>query len=231
MDRMTGVLIAAILSTGCVVSAFYFLRAYHEKNYVRGFWLKGAAAVFFVAVGTVLLLCGEGTTFGRLTLVGLILGLFGDQLLAMRLIHEKQHDLFFTTGALSFGVGHVLYVMALRSVSVLKIWIILPVFLVGGILSLLYAVRKGTDVGKKTPLAVGYISIVLVMASVAISAAVQLQSVAGILFSVGGVLFCISDNILCAYCYGKNPVWRMNRDIHITYYAAQLAIAWSIMFI
>lgn len=228
---MTGVLIAVILSAGCAVSAFYFLRAYRDEKYVRGFWLKGAAALFFVAVGVVLFLCGEGTTFGRLTLGGLILGLCGDQLLAMRLIHKKQHDLFFTIGALSFGVGHVLYVMALQSISALKGWIILPVFLVGGILSLLYAIRKGTNVGKKTPLAVGYIAIVLAMASVAISAAVQLQSAAGILFSVGGVLFCISDNILCAYCYGRNPVWRLNRDIHITYYAAQLAIAWSILFV
>jgi len=97
--------------------------------------------------------------------------------------------------------------------------------------SLVYAKREGTDVGKKTPLAVGYISIVLLMASVAICAAVRTGSIAGILFAVGGILFSISDNILCAYCYGKKSVWKMNRDLHIAYYGAQLIIAWSIFFI
>ena len=231
MGQMMGVLLAVLLSAGCAVSAFFFLRAYREENFVRAFWLKGAAALFFVAVGAVLLSCGEGSRFAWMTLGGLALGLCGDQLLALRLIYEKQHDFFFTIGASSFGIGHVLYVLALRTVGALKVWIILPVFFVGGILSLLYAGKKGTDVGKKTPLAIGYISIVLFMASVAVNTAVQSQSLAGLLFSVGGVLFCVSDNILCAYCYGKKPVWRMNRDIHITYYAAQLAIAWSILLI
>ena len=229
---MNGYIIAAAIFTiTCVVSAIFFMKSYRAENFVRSFWLKGAAAVSFVAVGTSLLLFKENSAYASTVLLGLIFGLCGDQLLAIRLIHRNHHDLFFTIGALSFGVGHVVYVMAQRMIGEIHIPILLVAFLASAILSLIYARKKGTDVGEKTPLAIGYIAVVLTMGSAAISVAATTGSVAAILFSAGGILFGVSDNILCAYCYGKKPVWRMNRDLHITYYGAQLAIAWSILFI
>lgn len=231
-EEMTAfIMLAAILTAGCIFSAYHFLSVYRKEEFVRGFWRKGAAALFFVAVGVVLLLSKGASVFAWLVVGGLVLGLCGDQLLAMRLIHRKYHDLFFTIGALSFGIGHGLYVLALRHVGMLRVSIILPVFSIGAVLSLVYAVKMGTNVGKKTPLAVGYIAVVLLMGSIAVGAAIDSMSLGGLLFAVGGILFCVSDNILCAYCYGKEPVWNMNRDLHIAYYGAQLAIAWSILFI
>lgn len=224
-------LIAAALSVGCAVSAVFFLRAYREERFVRAFWLKGAAAAFFVAVGGVMLFSRPDGGDVWLVLLGLVFGLCGDQLLAMRLIHRKYHDQFFTVGALSFAVGHFLYMASQLQIGDLRLWIILPAFLIGAALSLAYARRQGTNAGEKNPLAMGYIAIVLLMACTALSAAVTSGSPAGILFAFGGIMFTVSDNILCAFCYGKSPVWKQNRAVHITYYAAQLAIAWSILFI
>lgn len=226
---MMGVLTAAALSAGCAVSAKVFLDAYRREDHKRAFWWKGLAAVCFTAVGLVLLSRGEGSGFARMTVWGLFFGLIGDQFLAARLIYKKQHDLLFTIGALSFAVGHGWYVFALRSLGTLRWEIVLPVFALGAVLSLRYAARMGTDLGEKKAVGMAYVAVVLMMAAVAVGTAVATGSAAAILFSFGGVLFCVSDNILCAYCYGKAPLWRMNRDLHIAYYGAQLAIAWSIL--
>ena len=225
------VIFAVALTFGCAISARFFLKAYSEENFVKGFWLKGAAAAFFVAAGAVLV-CYKGLSpYASLTLGGLIFGLVGDQLLAMRLIHRNYHDLFFTIGAASFGVGHVLYILALWGAGGVSLLLVLSFFVVGALLSVLYGKAKFMDFGDKKPAAIAYMSIVLLMASVALCVAVRTMSVSGILFALGGILFSVSDNILCAYCYGRNPVWKMNRDLHIAYYGAQLAIAWSILFV
>lgn len=223
--------LAVLCSVGCVFSAKKFLQAYHEENYVKGFWLKGAAAVFFVSVGMLCLLHNGTVADSRLIVCGLMLGLVGDQLLAMRMIHKNLHDPFFIAGALAFGVGHVMYMIFLYRTCAVSVSVVLPVLFAGVLMSLWYAKKSGTDVEEKTPLAAAYIVLVLLMASTAISFAVMTGAVSGILFGLGGVLFALSDNILCAYCYGKNPVWKMNRDLHIAYYGAQLAIAWSIFFL
>ncbi len=225
-----GIMTAAVFTVCCCVSAGLFVRAYRDQDYVRGFWLKGAAALFFVATGVALLVEHGGNRFAVLTVLGLVLGLAGDQLLALRLIHMNYHDLFFTIGALSFAAGHVLYILALRLICTLNVAVILLVFVLGALLSFWYAKKTGIDVGEKTPFAVAYIAVVLLMASVAICAAIRSSSVCGWLFAVGGILFSVSDNILCAYSFGRNPIWKMNRDLHIAYYGAQIAIAWSILF-
>ena len=223
--------LAVLCSVLCVFSARLFLKAYYEENFVKGFWLKGAAALSFVLVGFALLAWKGSGVNAELVVCGLVLGLVGDQLLAMRLIHKNLHDPFFIAGALSFGVGHVLYILFLSKTEEVKLKIVLPVLLIGLLLSLVYARKSGTDVKEKTPLAAVYIALVLLMASTAVSVAFMTGTLSGVLFALGGILFSLSDNILCAYCYGKNPVWKMNRDLHVTYYGAQLAIAWSILFL
>ena len=132
---------------------------------------------------------------------------------------------------MSFAVGHFLYMAALQNTGAVKLSVVLSALFVAILLSFIYGKKTGMDFGEKTPVAIAYICVVLLMASVAISVAVRTMSVAGVLFALGGMLFSVSDNILCAYCYGKKPVWKMNCDLHIAYYGAQLAIAWSILFV
>ena len=229
MSEVTAIVLAAVFTLCCTVSAYFFLRAYRREDFKSGLWLKTVTSLFFTVVGMVLMISGGVSKFALLTVCGLVLGLAGDVLLAFRQIYKAQCELFFTIGAVSFAIGHAMYVLALRTFSVLNWWIILAVFIVGAALSHWYAVRMKIDVGKKKTLAMLYVAIVVFMAAVAVCVAITSGSPAAILFAVGGVLFAVSDNILCAYSYGKNPVWRMNRSLHIAYYGAQLAIAWSIL--
>ena len=46
--------------------------------------------------------------------------------------------------------------------------------------------------------------------------------------TLGGLLFTVSDNILFAYKLGEKPRFLQNIALHVAYYLAQFAIAFSI---
>ena len=48
-------LLAAGISMFCIAFAQFFMRAYKEEAFGRAFWLKGGAALCFVALGALLL--------------------------------------------------------------------------------------------------------------------------------------------------------------------------------
>lgn len=231
MDLKASIMVALLCTVGCAVSAVFFLLAYRRKEFKRGLWLKTLTSVFFVAVGIIMMTNSNSKSVALQVVCGLILGLIGDVLLALRQLYKARREFFFTIGALAFAVGHAMYILALRSIAFVHWAIVLGLFAVGMLLSHGYALYKKIDVGSKKLPATIYLAIVVLMASVAVSTGIVVRSPAAILFAVGGLLFAVSDNILCAYSYGNKPIWRMNRILHIAYYGAQLAIAWSILFI
>ena len=202
--QYSDLLIAAGISMFCIAFAQSFMRAYKEEAFGRAFWLKGAAALCFVALGA-LLGKAENPGYGKLLLIGLTLGLCGDELLALRFLVPKLHDLMFAAGAGAFAVGHFFYMKALYDLGSVRLVTLIPVFLIGLTIAYIYGKKHGSNAGPLQPAGLAYMAL-------------------------GGVCFGVSDNILFAYCFGKQPVWRMNVWVHITYYAAQLLIAWSIFF-
>ena len=207
-------LVAIVLTALCAVSGGIYLVFCKRKDYRRAFAYKGTAGLCFVVLGLLgtdanirsMLGTGGAAPAGAwLVAAGLIFGLLGDQLLALRFICVKKKTQFFAAGAASFAVGHVLYIIALSHRA--------PGILLGGLaigfvalaLSGVYNYRKDTNAG-------------------------NMPGVSTLLFAIGGVLFIISDNILCAYSFGSERRFGANIGIHATYYAAQLLIAWSIFF-
>ena len=73
-----------------------------------------------------------------------------------------------------------------------------------------------------------YLGIVITVSAVAIGVLVKRGSVGAGLFVLGGLLFTVSDNILFAYKLGEKPRFLQNIALHVTYYLAQFAIAFSI---
>ena len=96
---------------------------------------------------------------------------------------------------------------------------------------MLFFRSKKVQAGKLQLPAVGYIALVVFMDAVACSAAVRGFSVGLLLFAAGGICFAVSDNLLCAYCFGTGRSRSVDRAVHISYYAAQLLIAWSLRFL
>ena len=224
-------LIPVAASVGCILFAVYFLRAYKRADYHCAFWLKGGAALCFVLLGSALLLPAENKTYARLLVAGLLLGLCGDELLALRFLVPKLHDFFFGIGAAAFATGHFFYMKALYDLGCIRLVSLLPVLGLGLLAAFLYGKHQGSNAGSLQIAGVLYMALVVFMGSVAISAAIHAPGPGLLLFALGGICFGLSDNILFAYSYGKNRTWGMNVWVHITYYAAQLLIGWSILFV
>ena len=224
-------MLGILLSLGCAVTAHFFLRAGWREDYRRALLLKGTASLCFVLLGAVNRRLCPDDLFGLIIQMGLCLGFLGDELLAMRYIKPERHDAFFSQGAAVFALGHLLYITALFLQDRGLLPLSLPVLVLGIGASWLYQRAKKTDAAKLQLPATLYIALVVFMASVACAAAVRGFSVGLLLFAAGGICFAVSDNLLCTYCFGTARSRAVDRAVHITYYAAQLLIAWSLRFL
>lgn len=73
-----------------------------------------------------------------------------------------------------------------------------------------------------------YLGSVVFVTAAAIGALLKNVTLGTGLFVLGGACFVISDNILLTYKFGKEPSFKQNVVLHVAYYLAQFAIAWSI---
>ena len=74
-----------------------------------------------------------------------------------------------------------------------------------------------------------YICVVIFMAATAIGVFFKQLTVGAGLFALGGILFAVSDNILFAYKLSEKTKFKQNIALHVAYYLAQIAIAFSIL--
>ena len=220
----TGLFIAcAALTAACALIAVYFMKAFREKTYDRAAILKTAAGLCFLMIGVLFAAGMSGDKrFAWLVTAGLAFGVLGDLLLAIRFIRPAQHDRFFVSGALSFAVGHWLYIYAMLTKYSVSFPVVLTVGIVGLAAAATYVKSKKTDAGRR---------MVFGSVSLAISAATVSVGAATLLFAVGGVMFPISDSILSAYSFGPDKHFGLNIGVHATYYLAQICIAWSLAFV
>lgn len=224
------IVVCAILVPLCAVLARFYLRAGWRGEAKKAFWFKGAAGLCFLVTGLVLMPDCADEAFARRVVIGLALGLLGDQLLALRLAFPKYELPYFIAGAGAFAVGHGFYLRAMFA-RYGFLFRCLPLLVLGLAGAVLYAKRAKTEAGELTLPGGAYIALVTFMAAVAVSAASVSPGVATVLFAVGGVCFTVSDNLLCAYCFGQRHDNKTDTAIHVTYYLAQLCIAWSLLFI
>lgn len=230
MSQTLVIFAALAMTLACFSCMRSFMAASREEDYGRAFWYKGAASLCFVGLSLAATLrCGDGAYAWKLVL-GLVLGLVGDELLALRFLRPQRHDAWFSAGAAAFALGHGLYVWAAfqRGGPILDTALILFVLLLG--LSGVYAGVKGSHRGPQRFSAAVYIALVCFMAASACAAAVKVPGASSVLMALGALGFVLSDNVLCAYCFGEDRRFGLNWLIHISYYAAQLCIAWSIFF-
>lgn len=229
----TGLFIAcAALTAACALIAVYFMKAFREKTYDRAAILKTAAGLCFLMIGVLFAAGMSGDKrFAWLVAAGLAFGVLGDLLLAIRFIRPAQHDRFFVSGALSFAVGHWLYIYAMLTKYSVSFPVVMTVGIVGLAAAATYVKSKKADAGRLMVFGSVYMAMVVAMGAVSISAATVSVGAATLLFAVGGVMFPISDSILSAYSFGPDKHFGLNIGVHATYYLAQICIAWSLAFV
>lgn len=221
---------ALVMTLACLSIMGRFMQASRRKEPMRAMFYKGLASLCFLAVGLLGLLRLGDWDYGWKAVAGLFLGFCGDELLAMRFIREEKHDQYFSLGAVSFSLGHVLFIWAAIEragrFSLLTLAVLALLLLCSG----LYARRKESNAGDMHLNAVMYICLVCCMGAVTCGAALARPDLSSALFALGGLSFVVSDNILCAHYFGNDSRFLLNWLIHISYYGAQLLIAWSVFF-
>ena len=138
--------IALLFTILCALFGAAFVAVCEKGQYRRAFWLKGLAGVCFVAAGLSFAIEQAGPAFPRLIFFGLVFGLIGDQLLALRFIHPERHDVFLISGAAAFAIGHGMYIAAMWSLDS-GAWLFALLFLAVGLAA---AVAADCPSAKKT---------------------------------------------------------------------------------
>ena len=206
-----------------------FLKSFYDKKFVKALLIKGLASLCFFGFGAFNFFTSEFSWAKLAILVGLGLGIIGDEVIALCQIypnHDKEH---FLGGGVFFVVGHVFYMGAMIFLLGGPSWIALAVaFVLMMAISFYYETKKkffANELGGSLKL---YISIVIFFASVGIGLFLKHGTAWAALLALGGILFTVSDNILFAFKLGKGAKFKQNIELHVAYYLAQFAIAWSI---
>ncbi len=223
---MTG--LAIVFTILCLAFGTVYDILCQKERYRSAFWIKGLAGLCFIAVALALTMLQPELAFARLIVFGLVLGLIGDQLLALRRLHQKQHDAFFALGMLAFAAGHVMYILAMWQLDS-GAWLFALVLLAFGFSAASwYLMRSSVDAGKLFVPGMTYILLVVSVGSMAAALLLRGQGTRALLLLLGGIAFAVSDCTLTVRSFGPKRTLRQSRIIHATYYTAQLLIAWSI---
>ncbi len=225
-------IICTLLTAACAYVTVYFMKACRDKSYKSAAVFKTLAGLCFVIIGLLLAAAmSADKRFAWLVALGLVFGLLGDVLLAIRFMKPEQHNFYFIVGAVSFAVGHGLYILAMLTKYEPSLAVALTIGIIGLAAAGVYAKAKKTDAGHYTLLGGLYMALVVGMGAIAIGSATAAPGAATLLFAAGGILFPVSDSLLSAYSFGPDDRFGMNIAIHATYYLAQLCIAWSLAWI
>ena len=144
------------------------------------------------------------SAYALYVVAGLVFGMLGDFLLAMRFLSKKLHQAFFISGSVSFFLGHIVYIAAILTLCPEAWTYAIPIAIVALGAAGFYAYAKEVRAGKIMPLGVVYIAGVLFMTACAAAGAFIASSRALFLFFVGGICFSTSDNMLVVLSFGKN---------------------------
>lgn len=198
----------------------------HDKYVSADVW-KGLASLCFVLIGV---LNSPGGNVATLLVFGLILGFIADILLNLRFIFKKRGQLAFLIGILVFLAGHIVYLIAILEMSTnWKICIAAGLALAGLLLLWLFK-----NITAKLPFMIFgiiYIGAIMLMNAVAVGNLVAKPSAFTAIFALGAFLFLVSDIVLIINTFGKQFRESFRILNIVLYYAGQILIGVSLMFL
>lgn len=211
------------------------------KGGIWGLFTKTTASLAFVALGLVGAYKHGLTMVASFILLGLLFGMLGDIVLDLKKIYKNDEKPYLNAGMLSFGLGHIMYMIAtiLYSNSLFKydiktLYLVMIGVGIGGIITIFIACfgekLLKLNFGKFRYQTYAYTFILSFMS--AFSVAVACYRPIFLVFALGIVFIFLSDLILSKQYFGgeqdNNVLTTLN---HAIYYAGQIAIAFSLFFI
>ncbi len=230
-----------LCAVGAVLLVWYICEKIKARS-LKAVFVKSAVSALFLAVGA----CGwylssrsgSLSPTGIFVLLGLLCGLLGDLWLDLKFVFPEQDDPFTYVGMAAFGVGHILYIIALLLRFYPKgkpLYVIVPIVLAvaASAVNLLLEKPMRLRYGKMKPVVFTYG--VLLFSALAISGSLAIccgwREPALNLFFAGMILFAVSDVILSGTYWGEGKDRPIDLALnYLTYYPAQYLIAVSLLF-
>lgn len=220
-----------VLALSCLFCGVRFIKAMEADDQEKATVLKGLTTICCILIALIAYFMTSLPKFALLVILGLIFGFIGDELLALRFVYTKKFSAFFLSGALAFLIGHIFYLIALYGLAP-KAWMLsVPLTLAALAAEFINSKKHSLDMGKLfLPLGF-YAAVVCFMGCSAVGVCVFHFNLGTLMFAVAGLCFIASDSILSVQCFSDRPTNTKNRVLHIFYWAAQLLIALSPIFI
>lgn len=209
-----------------------------EKSTTGGviaMFVKTLASVGFIAVGVTAICLGvENIKAAMFVICGLVFGLIGDMVLDLKVVYLKQpeEDVYLTGGMVSFGLGHVMYLVAIclllgKTVSLPLVGICVAVAAVVAC-AMVFGGEKfmGFKFGKFVIHSILYAFCLIFMSALGVGLCISMKSTRMLTFAIGMILFLLSDVVLTSMYFGGRAKDKTLCIInHALYYAAQICIA------
>ena len=209
-----------------------------EKSTTGGvvaMFVKTLASVGFIAVGVTAICLGvENIKAAMFVICGLVFGLIGDMVLDLKVVYLKQPEegVYLTGGMVSFGLGHVMYLVAIclllgKTVSLPLVGICVAVAAVVAC-AMVFGGEKfmGFKFGNFVIHSVVYAFCLIFMTALSVGLCITMKSTRMLTFTIGMILFLLSDVVLTSMYFGGRAKDKTLCIInHALYYAAQICIA------
>ena len=125
-----------------------FTQVTENNDPVMAVLFKGLTTVCCIVIAAIAVFHTTDRHFAVLLMFGLFFGFLGDELLALRFVFTEKFSLCFLSGAMSFLVGHVFYVIALYSIAP-KAWIAaIPLLIIAMLLEYQNSKKHDLKLGK-----------------------------------------------------------------------------------
>jgi len=223
----------ALLLLGAVALVLFII-VRDPKGSVKALLLKTLTSFFFVAVAFASFIVNPNPatgTFAMLIVMGLVCGLIGDILLDLKVMYSGSSSLYQHGGMVAFLVGHLFYLAALIIYFGFS-W--LPAVLALILAVIIVCVSKFIlkfNFAEHTVDTWAYSFFLSYMMTQACYAAItQGYTACTVLLALGAILFLLSDLVLVMVYYNNKNTRPFIATNYVLYYAAQFAIALSILY-
>lgn len=175
-------------------------------------------------------------TFMGLVILGLVCGLIGDLTLDLKVTYQatnlRHSDIYTFFGMAAFGIGHILYVVAVALFFGFSAWtILIAVGATAAIFSVSLFLLKMKFGKFLIPSILYALLLTLFLACTVAGGLIASFTLPVILLVVGAALFLLSDLVLSMIYFDGNESRVLIVVNHVLYYAAQFLIALSVYYI
>ena len=230
-------MISCLVIVGIAIILLIFYIIFKCKNYdLKELFLKISISFLFVLLALVATYkSNKFDVFNLLIIIGLLLGLLGDIFLDLKYIDTTRTKGYTYGGFISFGIGHILFIIAMllmyrTSIPFIILAIILTIIL--SIATILLEKPLKLKYGEYK--IISFLYALCLFGSLSFSLFLNISNrfqIASLnMLFIGFILFVISDLVLSGTFFGENKERPIDFILnYITYYGAQFIIAFMLL--